>query len=255
MNKTCHTDKRLGWKRGWQVGDVTEDVDRQTQRQTGSGRDRETLTELKENRQSDTQTMGAMGGRQTVWQTQRDGQAGRQAGRRTDRQLRRSTGSYTVRPRYHSNGQPISHSRTAEFSSVNLYCPQGIIRKGKQAVTWAESQRGQTDRLAEVQWLNALLDTQHTLLLLLYPCRTPCWCCHNNWNWNPTSTSLREVREEIWFCTCSALRKLFLHTCYVGSFQKAGEELEFSLQPKQNHIWSWIPVKHKLVDKLLPSRK
>lgn len=140
----------------------------------------------KRDRQTDsrsTETEGHLRGkRKTRKATPRRWSGGREAdsltdskrrtGRQADRQLRRSTGSHTVRPRYPGNGQLISHLQTTEFSSVNLYCPQGIIRKGKQADTWAERWRGQTGHQGEtdghvgVQWLNALLNTRHTLILL-----------------------------------------------------------------------------------------
>lgn len=142
-------------------------TDRRGDRQTAAA---ETGRHYRGERKTGRATLVEVGGREGGSLTD----AKRRTGRQADRQLRRSTGSHTVRLRYPGNGQPISHSQTAEFSSVNLYCPRGIIRKGKQAnALGRETERThrtvRTDRQTdthEVQRLNALLDTQHTLILL-----------------------------------------------------------------------------------------
>lgn len=188
MNKACHVDRRLGWRSDWQAGDVTGDVDRQT---GGRQRWEDINGEMGKpaRRQPDDGVVGWGGG--TDWQTRGEGRTDGRA----DRQLRRSTGSHTVRLRYPGNEQLISHSQITEFSSIFIV-PGGQLGRANGQTLGQGDRRGDgtagTDKQAERRWLNALLDSQHTIPL--QPCRTPLWCCHNNWN--PTSTSLLDVRHE-----------------------------------------------------------
>lgn len=159
-----------------------------TDRQAG-GRDGKTLTGRWENRHDDSQTMESWGGEWgggTDWQTRGEGRTDGRA----DRQPRRSTGSHTVRLRYPGNEQLISHSQITEFSSIFIV-PGGQLGRANGETDGGDRTAG-TDKQAERRWLNALLDGQHTILL--QPCRTPLWCCHNNWN--RISTSLLDVRRE-----------------------------------------------------------
>lgn len=100
-NPVCekkNLDSGVGWGRAWQVGDESEDLDRQ-RRRWSSRREAGSLTESK---------------RRTGWQA--DSCEGRQ-----------------VCIQWHgitqaTDNRSVIHRRQ---SSVNLYCPQGIIRKGE----------------------------------------------------------------------------------------------------------------------------
>lgn len=90
---------------------------------------------------------------------------------------------------YPGNRQAISHSQTDEFSSVNLFRPQGIIRKGGKRQTHGQKDRrtggqGQADGHTKVQGLNTAaghlthtplaVRALHVTLVLLTS--LPVWC-------------------------------------------------------------------------------
>lgn len=113
-----------------------------TDRQAGS-RDGKTLTGRWENRHDDSQTMESWGGGWgggTDWQTRGEGRTDGRA----DRQLRRSTGSHTVRLRYPGNEQLISHSQITEFSSIFIV-PGGQLGRANGQTLGQGDRRGRQD--------------------------------------------------------------------------------------------------------------
>lgn len=134
MNKACHVDRRLGWRSDWQAGDVTGDVDRQT---GGRQRWEDINGEMGKpaRRQPDDGVVGWGGG--TDWQTRGEGRTDGRA----DRQLRRLTGSHTVRLRYPGNEQLISHSQITEFSSIFIV-PGGQLGRANGQTLGQGDRRG-----------------------------------------------------------------------------------------------------------------
>lgn len=110
-------------------------------RQTGS-RDRKTLTGRWENRHNDSQTMESWGGAAGLFDRleKKDGRAGGRA----DRQLRRSTGSHTVRLCYPGNEQLISHSQITEFNSIFIV-PGGQLGRANGQTLGQGDRRGRQD--------------------------------------------------------------------------------------------------------------
>lgn len=107
-------------------------------RQTGS-RDGKTLTGRWENRHNDSQTARRGVGRRDCLTDSR-----RRTGGQADRQLRRSTGSHTVRLRYPGNEQLISHSQITEFSSIFIV-PGGQLGRANGQTLGQGDRRGRQD--------------------------------------------------------------------------------------------------------------